>query len=273
MPTPEPRRLAVAGEEISIFAPAQVLEALPSWLTVFESTGESASRGAPIELRVDLRASGRWGEPTILAKASLHETAPGAIEIAGAVRGGYSVATRTGFVADAVDVAALDCLLRLALSLSLPGAGGLLLHGAALVRPHGRAVAICGASGAGKSTAARALGAACDELIVLRPTANGVEILATPWWGGSPLRRPCDSIFLLERGRELGVDLHRGGRAVRALAPHVVRYLAVESVEPAILGLLARVCERVPVATAACPEGEAFIPFLEQRLDVAGSAA
>jgi hypothetical protein len=163
--------------------------------------------------------------------------------------------------------------MRLALSAALPLSGGLLLHGAALVRPDGRAVAVCGASGAGKSTAAHALGAACDELIVLRPGEDGVEILATPWWHGSPLRRRCDSILCLVRGGESGLVRHRGGAAARTLARHVVRYLALESIEPVILELVRRVCERASVATAACPEGDAFVPFLERSLDAAGEVA
>ncbi|MFI5315201.1 MAG: hypothetical protein ACHQ6T_05850 [Myxococcota bacterium] len=249
-----------------------MLGALPDWLGRFEIPGV-ASREGRIELTVRGRAGHRWDVSARPEPVQVRESAPGEITIEGAVSGRYSVAARCGYVDDAENVGAVDCLMRLALSAALPVGGGLLLHGAALVRPDGRAVAVCGSSGAGKSTAAQALGAACDELIVLRPGENGVELLATPWWHGSPLRRRCDSILCLVRGGEPGLVHHRGGGAARTLARHVVRYLALESIEPVILELVRRVCERTSVATVACPEGDAFVPFLERWLDAAGEVA
>lgn len=265
-------RLAIGGDELSIVAPAEVLGALPEWLGRFAASGVGSSR-TPIELVVRGRPGHRWDAPARPEPVCARESAPGEIAIEGAVRGKYFVAARSGYVDDAENVGAVDCLIRLALSAALPRNGGLLLHGAALVRPDGRAVAVCGASGAGKSTAARALGAACDELIVLRPGEDGVELLATPWWQGSPLRRRCDLIVCLVRGREPGLVRNRGGEAARALAPHIVRYVALDSIEPAVLALVGRVCERACVVTAACPEGEAFVPFLAERIDAAGTLA
>jgi hypothetical protein len=265
-------RLAIGGEELSIVASPEALGALPDWLGRFAAPGIGSS-DARIELVVRDRPGHLWGAPARPDPVHVRESAPGEIAIEGAVSGRYSVAARSGCVDDAENVGAVDCLMRLALSAALPLGGGLLLHGAALVRPDGRAVAVCGASGAGKSTAAQALGAACDELIVLRPAGDGVELLATPWWHGSPLRRRCDSVLCLVRGREPGLVHHRGGAAARTLARHVVRYLALESIEPVILELVGRICERTSVATAACPEGDAFVPFLEERIDAAGELA
>jgi hypothetical protein len=264
--------LAIGGEDLSILASREVLGTLPEWLGRFAAPGIGSGE-ARIELAVRGRPAHRWGVPARPEHVQVRESAPGEIAIEGAVSGKYSIAARCGTLDGAENVGAVDCLMRLALSAALPLGGGLLFHGAALVRPDGRAVAVCGASGAGKSTAAQALGAACDELIVLRPGEDGVELVATPWWQGSPMRRRCDSILCLVRGREPGLVRHRGGAAVRALAPHVVRYLALETIEPLILDLVGRVCERASVATAACPEGDAFVPFLEERLDSAGDAA
>src|SRR5262249_45909148 len=160
---------------------------------------EPPARAVPIQLAWRCHSGNAERYPQRPELVRVRERAPGEIAIEGPIRGSYSVPARRGLVDDGEAVGALDCLVRLAPSLELPASGALLLHGAAIVRPDGLAVAVCGASGAGKSTAARALGAACDELVVLRPGADGVEIHATPWWYGSPLRTRCAAVVCLAR--------------------------------------------------------------------------
>lgn len=258
--------LSIGGEEICVVASPAVLAAIRRRFGPF--VGSSSTR-APILLEV--RESPRGFSPAFEQpeQAQVRQVGPEEIAIEGSVRGRYQVAARRGFVEDASGLGALDCLLRVALSSALPLGGSLLLHGAALAGPGGGALALCGASGCGKSTAAAALGALCDELVVLRPVRgapSGVELRSTPYWQGQPLRARCDAVVCLLRGVRPELRWERGAAAARALAPHVVRYLALDRVERAILQLLGRVCESVQVATAACPEGDAFVPFLASCL-------
>ena len=140
------------------------------------------------------------------------------------------------------------------------------MHGAALTNPLFGVIALCGDSGAGKSTAAAALGAACDELIVLRPENGSVNLYASPYWRGVPLCAVCQSVVCLLRGGEPAFARQRGAEVMRHLAHHVVRFVFTEHTERAILRLLGLICKYTPVLTARCPEGDAYIPYLCEKL-------
>lgn len=217
-----------------------------------------------IEIRSRTRTFSSIIEPSPNARVRVspaHE-----ITIEGAISGRYDVSTRRGFVQHARNLGDVDAMLRLVLSVSLPLRDALLVHGAALNNPLFGAVALCGASGTGKSTAAAAFGAACDELIVLRPENETVNLCATPYWRGIPLCAPCQGIVCLLRGGESAFAHQRGADAVRHLARHVVRFVSIEPAERAILRLMSLICEHTPVMTARCPEGDAYIPYLSEKL-------
>lgn len=244
-------------------APPHVLDAARERYGRFEIS-PSARTVYRTPIRLEVRTvPGRFSSVFQQAEpAYVRAIGPLEVAIEGAVRGTYLVREGRGWIDDASGLGAVDALIRIALSISVPLDGALVAHGAAIPTSTGDAIALCGASGTGKTTAAEAIGSACDEMVVLRPTADGVEVHSTPYWNGFPLRARCRSVICLERGRDSHFVAHHGSRAVRLLTRHVIRYVAIESVDRAILDVIRRICERTCVANAACPEGPAFVPFL-----------
>lgn len=186
------------------------------------------------------------------------------LDLDGTQRGFFDLDARRGRLEAVADLGQVDALVRAALALLLPVDGALLLHGA-LVPVGAEARVFVGESGAGKSTVARAFDAACDELVVLR---DG-EAWATPYWSGRPFRARVRELVCLRRADEApALRLLDGMPALRLLARHVVRYAPVPEVEAAILPLLAA-ASRLPLVDAACPVGDAFVPFVERHLGAA----
>jgi hypothetical protein len=204
------------------------------------------------------------------APITLSAVSPTEVRLAGALEGRFDLGRREGFVEQATGLGAIDGLVRAALSLVLPLESALLLHGALVPTTDEGALILCGASGAGKSTAAARLGACCDELTVVRQVAGGgFAAWSTPYWGGLPFAAPCRRIVALERGLpdvQMAPDSTAG---LRWLAPHVVRYACLPLVERAILTTLAAIARSTPIQRARCPEGDAFVPFLRAGLGAA----
>jgi len=180
-------------------------------------------------------------------------------------RGRVDLDGASGGLSGARGVAAVDALLRAALSLALPASGALLVH-AALVPRGAEALVFAGASGAGKSTAAGLLGGVCDEMTVLRPEGDRVQALATPWWRGRAFAAQRSVLYCLRRARgaPARVTPLAGGAAVRALMPNVARFTVLPALERQILSLSAAICAAAPVWDASCPEGAAFPPFISE---------
>jgi len=199
-------------------------------------------------------------------KPRVSVSSTGEITVEGTMTARYDLCARRGLVEHAYNLGDVDTMLRLVLSIALPLGGALLMHGAALNNPLFGAIALCGESGAGKSTAAAALGAACDELIVLRPENGTLHLYATPYWHGVPMCDVCQSVVCLLRGGEPAFAQQHGADAMRHLAHHVVRFVFTEPTERAILRLLGLICKTTPVLTARCPEGDAFTPYLYKML-------
>jgi len=179
------------------------------------------------------------------------------------VLGEYDTLARRGRLSGAAGPADLDALLRLALALTLPQDGALLLHGAALMAPP---VALCGASGAGKTTAAAALGGACDEWVVLRPNEDGVTLHSTPYWRGRPFSTRCRAVFVLGKGGTPSVRPLMGVAALHALLGSSVQPDGGRS-ERRLFELAASICRAVRVVSVRCPEGDRYLPFLEAALE------
>jgi hypothetical protein len=191
------------------------------------------------------------------------------VQMTAGAEGEFLLAERAGVVRGATGLGAFDSLLRLALSLTLPLDGALLLHAAALKSSPATgdgAVVLCGASGAGKSTAARALGAVCDELVMVRGLDDNFQVTATPYWQGQPSCERLSAIVCLERGAPKWVPLRRG-EAVRTLLAHAVRYAPLPRVDRALFEVVTRTVAHASVYRAVCPEGDAFLPFLTGSLN------
>jgi len=260
--------LCIGGLELRIEGSPPFLDAAMERYAAFtadESSLSVSGRPIVIEARGELTASASsyTRQPISLSRGEAGD----AIVLSGGARGIYHVDARQGFVEDAVDLVPVDALMRLALSTVLPLEGSLLLHAAAVRRQEGEGVALCGASGAGKSTANSSLGGGCDELAVIRLAEEGnVELWSTPFWHGRRFQARCSEVLCLSRSGEARIQRASGSAAVRLLARHVMRYVVDPELERAILRLVAGVCDRIPIREAACPEGAAFIPFLTKQL-------
>jgi hypothetical protein len=266
--------LAIAGERFQFVSSSEILAAVAERFAPFATAPPDAPRSrTPIVIEVRGRPGRFAPQYERPVEARILESAPGEFTIEGAVQGHYSVTARRGVIEDVSGLGAVDACLRLALSMALPLDGALLLHGAALRDGPDQGIALCGASGSGKSTAAAALGAYCDEHVVLRPTVSGLDLHSTPYWTGTPHRSRCATVVCLARGCNPGVVRLRGAAAVRALACHTVRYVAVERIDRAVLDLLCIVAARATVVSASCPEGDEFIPFLVDKLQLRRAVA
>jgi hypothetical protein len=269
--------------QVVLRASTRVLDAVRLRYGAFEAAADdadvasvspslSASSLPPsIELHVRERAV---FEPTLEREsdATLTLDASSAVTLLGTAEGRFELATRTGQLDGVAGLGPIDSMLRAALSLVLPEAGALLLHGALVPGADGTATVFVGRSGAGKSTVARAFGAACDELVVVRPVGDLLRVSATPYWQGRPFEAVCRTLVCLERGTPRVAPV-RGAEAARLLARHVVRYVAWPPAERAILACVAAAVGRTAMIDAVCPTGSAFLPFLERALDLSRVAA
>jgi hypothetical protein len=259
--------LCIGGLEFRIEGAPSFLEAAMERYAAFGAEDSSLPvSGRPVVIeargRLTANASSCTRQPI-----SLSRDGGDAVVLSGGAQGIYHVGARHGFVDHASDLAPIDALMRIALSTVLPVEGSLLLHAAAVRRQEGEGVALCGASGTGKSTANSLLGGACDELAVIHWSDGvDVELWSTPFWHGRRFRARCSEVWCLSRGGEARVERIHGAAAIRLLARHVVRYIVDPVVERAIFRLVAGVCDRLPIREAACPEGAAFIPFLARQL-------
>lgn len=252
------RTLEIAGEVLCVEVAPHVADAIEARFGEFMTKG---GRGA-IHLQVE---ASRGFDPRFeeVARVGLSWDGTRAV-LSGAATGWYDPCRREGMLRDAGGIGAIDAMVRLALSLALPSRNALFLHGAAIARG-GCAVALIGTSGAGKSTAASALGAACDELIAVVPHGAGSALHSTPYWRGRPISAPLGAVLCLERGNSEAREL-KGADAVRMVLRHVQRFLSVPEIDAQSLAAAAALCRRVPIAEVRCPSGDGFIPFLERTL-------
>jgi hypothetical protein len=241
--------IAFGGAQVRIDASPRVCDAMQARFAAFVVDG-----GAPtIRLRVEEREPFE-PELELASAARLTRGADGRVVLEGTGgRGVVDVEAREGVVHE---LGAVDALVRASLSLLLPLDGALLLHGALAGD-----TAFVGDSGAGKSTVARALDAACDELVIARPTETGVRFYSTPYWGGRPFHVDGRALVCLSRGSGSFTQL-RGAEALRAILRHAVRFVAWPDGDRALFSAAATISSRVRVLEAACPTGEAFLPFL-----------
>jgi hypothetical protein len=165
---------------------------------------------------------------------------------------------RTGRLAlGAVDHIAADTFLRVAYSLALLPAGGLLVHAASLAR-EGRAWVFSGPSGSGKTTLARLSDDAAllsDEISIVRGAADGAVVChGSPFWGdlgrpGENVAVPVAAIHFLRHAERHAATPLTPRRALAALLPNVLFFAADAALAGRVLDIAARITTAVPCFT------------------------
>ncbi len=145
-----------------------------------------------------------------------------------------------------VDSGYVDGLIRTRLpELVVPS---LVAHGALLTDGE-RTYLCCGPSGSGKTTLAAMLRdrALCDELALLRPTADGFQGVSLPFWSARPGGGPLAGVFVLEHAPEHRRRRLLPGDAVRELRRHVYWPTGSTAAMATALGTLATLAGSTPV--------------------------
>lgn len=146
----------------------------------------------------------------------------------------------------------LDSLLRVALTLALLPARGLLVHAASLARD-GRGYLFPGVSGAGKTTLTRLSPEATllsDELSIVT-TGDDLALHGTPFWGelaraGAPASAPLAGIYFPRQASRHAVTPLGERAALRRLLPTVMAFAREPDVVARVFDLAADLVARVP---------------------------
>jgi hypothetical protein len=160
---------------------------------------------------------------------------------------------RAHVVLGEVDDIALDAFVRVAWSLALVDASGLLLHAASLSR-EGQGYLFCGPSGSGKTTVARLSPDAellSDEISCVRLDAGGAWCHGTPFAGdlaraGDNVRRPLRAVHFLERSRRHERVALTPRDALVRLLPNVLFFARDADLVAQVLAIAADLVDRVP---------------------------
>jgi hypothetical protein len=168
------------------------------------------------------------------------------------------LAARAGRLAlGAVDHVAVDTFLRVAYSLALLEAGGLLVHAASLGRG-ARAWMFAGPSGSGKTTLTRLSPDATllsDEIALVRLDADGAaRCYGSPFWGergeaGPNAAVPLTAVHFLRHAERHATAPLTPRRALQSLLPNVLFFAADPGLVARLLDVAAALVERVPCYT------------------------
>lgn len=170
--------------------------------------------------------------------------------------------------------ALLDYLARVLTALLLDQAGGLLLHGAGLVRA-GRGLLLLGPSGTGKTTAARnAAGAIVlnDDLVALLPAADGAwQLLATPFSNPTqvapvPGQAPLAGVLRLRQAAAPELRPLSRGQALAELAGAVPVLVADGGRLPALMARLNGLVAVTPCAILGLRDRPDYWPVVDAWL-------
>ena len=225
MPPIPPLTLAIAGIGVTIECNnVELIEGLRR-----RYDGFIAPDHAHLKLAVQLNrprhsAKPLSDQPMTFRDGVLHIASPdlsGLIDVASGV-GQLSLASMQS-------VDEVDYFVRVAYALLAFRAGGLLLHGAGIVR-HGRAYLFFGHSGSGKTTVARNSPndlVLNDDLVLLLPQDDRWLVYSTPFWNPSQVRHagaqwaPLAALFRLVQNRQVYVEKMRRGQAIAELIASV----------------------------------------------------
>jgi hypothetical protein len=165
----------------------------------------------------------------------------------------------------ALDDVALDAFLRVAWSLALVDAPGLMVHAASLARG-GRAYLFCGRSGSGKTTVARLSPDAellSDEISSVRLETARAACHGTPFFGdlavsGRNVVRPLAGVYFLEHAdRHARTRLTRRDALARLL-PNVLFFAREPDLVARVLDIAGALVERVPCFRLAFRQDPGF---------------
>jgi hypothetical protein len=151
------------------------------------------------------------------------------------------------------DELTLDSLLRVALTLVLLPARGLLVHAASLARD-GRGYLFPGVSGAGKTTLARLTPDATllsDELSIVTIGSDGPALYGTPFWGelaraGEAATAPLVGIYFPRQASHHALMPIAERAAISRLLPTVMTFAREPDVVARVFDLAADLVGRVP---------------------------
>ncbi len=163
--------------------------------------------------------------------------------------------------------------LRVALAMTAPVIGGLLLHGAALADPAGRGHAFVGKSGAGKTTMRGRLPGwrllADDAALVLPDDRGGWSIAGTPIPGRERLPRSTHAhplaalVFLEPRAPSLGLTAISQADALASLLGRILYFAPPD---PLVLDSAAALVDAVPAHRLASSLEHDLAPALSPAL-------
>lgn len=242
-----------AGMALRFVGSARLLAALrqrfQSW--------PAASDAAPAAFEIQVTAADGVAEPGALTLPAIQLSGPRLSLLGPGLRGGVDLGAGTArlLVGGPQAPALMEYAARVLTALLLDREGGLLLHGAGLVRD-GRGLLLLGPSGTGKTTAARnAAGAQVlnDDLVALRPAAGGWELHATPFSNPSQVRpawgqAPLAGILRLRQATPPALGPLSAGQALAELAAAVPVLVADAARLPAMMARLAQVAQATPGA-------------------------
>ncbi len=168
------------------------------------------------------------------------------------------------------DEISLDCFLRVAYSLALVEAGGLLVHAASLMR-EGNGYLFCGPSGSGKTTVARLSPDATlltDEISIVRVSGARALCYGTPFWGelargGEHRSAPLVGIYFLRKAGRHAVEALRPRKALERLLPNVLFFAREAELTTRLLGVSADLVEAVPCFDLSFQLDPAFWKIIE----------
>lgn len=148
---------------------------------------------------------------------------------------------------------------RVALALTAPRVDGLLLHGAALASGD----ALLGASGAGKTTLARRLGAVADDAVLVY-RRDGWRLTGTPVPGREALPRrgahaPLRTLLHLAPAEPLALSTMAEGPALAAILQRIHRFNAPDA---GFFALVHDLVRAVPSRRLASQLGDDVTPLL-----------
>lgn len=152
------------------------------------------------------------------------------------------------YISPARTLLEVEYLIRIACAIWFFERGGVLFHGAALVR-NGQAYLFTGHSGAGKTTVCRVTKDGQilnDDLVVLNKSLEGWEVWATPFTNPTqnephPGKGLLKNILKLHQAREQKIELQEPAIALADLITHI----PVISIRQENLGVIMAICQDI----------------------------
>ena len=259
--------IAIAGLRVGLKgSPAPVGAAVSPFLVP-----EGLVPEGPVDLAVDWKVAGGLPNPDWKGEADFEDLPGGVLRFRRTdFEGCFDPVSGKGTLVTAPLPNVLRAALRYLVSLALVERDGFLLHSAGLLVSD-RAYLLCGASGAGKSTAAGlAAGRAevlSDELCAVRREAGVWKVWGTPFAGaledlGSIRGGPLAALAFLEQAPEVRADPIGSAEAVRRLYPQVFRPSRDPGRHARWLALGADLCARTACLNLRFRKDPAFLEVL-----------